>query len=113
LCSRPVAAGGGVTSPMRIVHDLSALHPGTLYWVPAVEAPERGWAGLPASHRGSRYLIGAETLRPGHDGFPAFESRAECLRWIMTHQRAIAEGAPAGHVHAVRLDAWMLGLDGL
>lgn len=98
---------------MRIVHDLSALHPGTVYWVPAVEAPERGWAGLPGSHRGSRYLIDAEKLRPGHDGFPAFESRSECLRWIMEHQRAIAEAAPRAHVHAARLDAWMLGLDAL
>jgi hypothetical protein len=98
---------------MQVVHDLAALHPGTVYWVPAVEAPVRDWAGLIGCHRGSRYLIDAATLRPAYDGFPAFDSRADCLRWIMAHQRAIAEAAPGGHVHAARLDAWMLGLDAL
>jgi hypothetical protein len=29
----------------------------------------------------------------------------------MANQRAIAETAPDAHVHAVRLDAWMLGVD--
>ncbi|WP_454882811.1 hypothetical protein [Sphingomonas oryzagri] len=98
---------------MQIVHDIGSLRAGTVYWAPAVEAPERGWAGLPNSHRGSRYLIDAETLRPGHDGFPVFLSRADCLRWIMAQQRAIAESAPGAHIHAVRLDSWMLGLDAL
>jgi hypothetical protein len=104
----------GVQGPaMQIVHDIGSLRPGTAYWVPAVEAPERDWAGLPGAHRGSRYLVDAETLRPGHDGFPVFLSRADCLRWIMANQRAIAEGAPGAHVHAARLDAWMLGLDAI
>jgi hypothetical protein len=35
------------------------------------------------------------------------------LRWLMERQRDIAENAPRAHVHAARLDAWMLGLDAI
>ncbi len=96
---------------MQIVTDMVGLRPDACYWVPAVESPARNWPGAPGCRRGARFLIVAESLRPGHSGFPAFNSRAECLRWIMSNQRAIATGAPDAHVHAARLDAWMLGLD--
>jgi hypothetical protein len=98
---------------MRIVFDLASLSPGTAYWVPAVEAPARDWAAAPGCRRGARYLIAADTLGPGHSGFPAFDSRAECLRWIMLNRQAIGEQAPDALPHAARLDAWMLGLDAL
>jgi hypothetical protein len=96
---------------MHVVSDLAVLRPSATYWVPAVEAPMRDWTGAPGCRRGARFLIVADSLRPGHSGFPAFDTRADCLRWIMAHQRAIAENAPAAHVHAARLDAWMLGVD--
>ncbi len=96
---------------MQLIFDLAVLRPCSTYWVPAVESPVRDWAGAPGCRRGARFLIEAASLRPGHSGFPAFESRAECLRWIMAHQREIGEHAPAAHVHAARLDAWMLGVD--
>lgn len=96
---------------MQIVSTLATLRPGTAYWVPAVAAPVRDWPGSPGCRRGARFLIEAETFRPGHAGFPAFDSRAECLRWIMAHRRAIAERAPGVPITAARLDAWMLGLE--
>lgn len=98
---------------MRVVHDLATLRPDAAYWVPAVEAPVRDWTGSPGCHRGARFLIGAEALRPARTGFPTFDTRAECLRWIMQNQRDIAAHAPGAHVHPARLDAWMLGVDAL
>jgi hypothetical protein len=98
---------------MQIITDIAVLQPGTAYWVPAIEAPVRDWPGAPGCRRGARFLIDATRLRPSLSGFPAFESRSECLRWIMTHQRAIADTAPAAHVHAAQLDAWMLGIDAI
>jgi hypothetical protein len=102
------APGGGA---MQIVSTLSALQPGTAYWVPAVVAPTRDWAGAPGCRRGARFLIDATSFRPGHESFPAFRARADCLRWIMAHRLAIAEQAPAAAVTAARLDAWILGMD--
>ena len=96
---------------MQIVHDLASLSADRAYWVPAVEAPSRDWPAAPGCRRGARYLIGARSLGPAHSGFPAFDSRAECLRWIMLNRGDIARGAPGAAVHAARLDAWMLGLD--
>lgn len=96
---------------MQIVVDLARLRPATVYWVPAVAAPARDWPGAPGCRRGARFLIDGVTFRPALARFPAFETRAECLRWIMTHRREIAMGAPGAAVGAARLDAWMLGLD--
>lgn len=98
---------------MQIISDLAALHPGTVYWVPAITAPVRDWAGAPGCRRGARFLVDATTLRPAHGHFPAFESRAECLRWIMEHQHAIHLHAPSAAIRAAPLDAWILGTDAL
>lgn len=95
---------------MQIVFDLAVLNPGTAYWVAAVAAPVRNWAGAPGCRRGARFLIDA-SFHPSHERFPAFESRAECLRWIMAHRLAISGHAPDAAITAARLDAWMLGLD--
>ena len=40
------------------------LDPTRPYWVPAVVSPHRGWAGMPACRRGSRFLIAERELRP-------------------------------------------------
>lgn len=97
---------------MQIVADLAALDARSTYWVPAVTAPARDWPAAPGCRRGARFLIDGETFRPAHDHFPAFETRAECLRWIMAHRADLAGAAPDAAIRAARLDAWMLGLDG-
>jgi hypothetical protein len=94
---------------MLTVFDLAALDPGTAYWVPAVEAPMRDWPPVPGCRRGARFLVSADGGLPALSGFPAFDSRAECLRWILAHQGVIA----GARVHAARLDAWILGIDSL
>ena len=86
------------------------LDPTRPHWVPAVVAPRRDWAGRPGCRRGARFLIGARDLRPGDGDFAHFDSRAECLRWIMTHRDALARTAPGARVEAVDLARWMLGL---
>jgi hypothetical protein len=96
---------------MQIVRTLATLQPGRAYWVPAVESPQWDWPAVPGCRRGARFLIGAESLAPAHAGFPAFDSRAECLRWIMQNRADIATRAPGATAHAARLDAWMLGMD--
>ncbi len=97
---------------MQIVADLATLDARTAYWVPAVTAPERDWRGAPGCRRGARFLIDGETFRPAHNRFPAFATRAECLRWIMEHRAALASAAPDAGIRAARLDAWILGMEG-
>ena len=87
------------------------LDPRRTWWVPAVVAPERGWASVPGSHKGSRYLLDAETCCPTRVNYPAFESRGECLEWVMHHRAQIAIGAPGAAVRPVDLSRWLLGLD--
>jgi hypothetical protein len=96
---------------MQIVSNLGTLRSDIPYWVPAVTAPTRDWIGAPGCRRGARFLVDATTFRPARGNFPAFESRAECLRWIMAHQIDIAGHAPEAHAHAVSLAEWMLGVD--
>jgi hypothetical protein len=91
---------------MLIVTDLLALRADTAYWVPAITASARDGA---APTR--RFLIDAVTRRPALRNFPAFDSRAGCLRWIMEHRAEVEAQAPHGRVAAVRLAEWMLGMD--
>lgn len=96
---------------MLTVSDLATLAPNAPYWVAAVVAPVRDWAGAPGCRRGARFLIDPVECRPARDRFAAFDSRAECLRWVMAHRIAIEAHAPDAHVAAVRLDRWMLGME--
>ena len=86
------------------------LDPRRPHWVPAVVAPRRDWEGMPGCRRGARFLISEQALRPGRAGYPAFDSRAECLRWIMAHRADISRNAPGAAVTPVDLAQWMLGL---
>ena len=86
------------------------LDPTRPHWVPAVVAPVRDWSGKPGCRRGARYLISARELRPATSDYPAFDSRAECLRWIMAHRAELERNAPGAPVKAVDLASWMLGL---
>jgi len=85
------------------------LDPTRPHWVPAVVAPARNWPGMPGCRRGARFLIG-ENLRPAREGYPTFESRAECLRWIMAHRAELTRTAPGTPVVPVELARWLLGL---
>ena len=86
------------------------LDPTRPHWVPAVVAPKRDWEGMPGCRRGARFLISERALRPARAGYPAFETRAECLRWIMAHRSDINRNAPDAPVKPVDLAQWMLGL---
>lgn len=86
------------------------LDPTRPYWVPAVVAPQRDWKGMPGCRRGARFLISAAEIRPSRSGYPAFDSRAACLRWIMANRAALARNAPGTAVTPVELARWMLGL---
>jgi hypothetical protein len=96
---------------MRIVSNLASLEPSAVYWVAAVVAPVRDWAGAPGCRRGARFLIDPVDLRAGHSRVGAFVTRAACLRWIMAHRAEIEEHAPSAPIAAVLLDQWLLGLD--
>ncbi len=86
------------------------LDPTHAHWVPAVVAPERDWPGHPGCRRGARFLIDGRALRPSRSGYPMFDSRADCLRWIMAHRADLARNAPGAAVVPVDLACWMLGL---
>lgn len=91
--------------------DVEALDWTRNYWVPSVAAPARDWAGSPGCRLGARFLIEEETCRPARDGYPLFESRGECLQWIMAHRMQLAHTAPSADVVPVDLARWLLGLD--
>jgi hypothetical protein len=86
------------------------LDPTRCHWVPAVVAPQRDWTGMPGCRRGARFLIGQDDLRPGRSGYPTFDTRAACLRWIMFHRSELAHNAPDAAIVPVDLARWMLGL---
>ena len=86
------------------------LDPTRQHWVPAVVSPQRDWAGKPGCRRGARFLIGEDEFKPASDHIPTFESRAECLRWIMLHRIELARNVPGAPVVPVDLARWMLGL---
>jgi hypothetical protein len=56
-------------------------------------------------------LLDADSCGPTRGNFAAFESRGECLEWMMVHRAEIAAGAPGAVVTPVNLSRWLLGLD--
>ena len=80
------------------------------YWVPAVRAPTRDWPGAPGCRLGARFLIDETSCRPARDNYPLFESRGECLQWIMVHRIELTRTAPGAKVQPVALAHWLLGL---
>ncbi|MGB3721367.1 MAG: hypothetical protein WA979_00935 [Pacificimonas sp.] len=90
---------------------LAALDPQHDYWVPAVVAPCRNWAGMQGAHKGSRFLIHRETFEPTREDVLPFRSRANCLQWIMRNRAALSARLSGVEIRAVALDEWLLGLD--
>lgn len=92
--------------------DVDTLDGARTWWVPAVTAPVRDWAGMPGCRRGARFLIDESSLQPNRDNYPLFETRADCLQWIMAHRTSLVRTAPGASVTPVSLAHWLLGLDG-
>ena len=80
------------------------------HWVAATVAPRRDWPGSPGCRKGARYLICRNSLRPTRTVPAPFQSRAECLRWIMEHRTDLARNAPDAAIVPVDLARWLLGL---
>ena len=66
--------------------DVERLDARIAWWVPAVTAPGRDWAGMPGCRRGA------------------------CLEWIMAHRNELVRTAPGATVAPVILARWLLGL---
>ena len=90
--------------------EVESLDAARVYWVPAVRAPTRDWDGAPGCRRGARFLIDEESCRPLRDNYPLFETRSDCLQWIMVHRLDLARTAPGARIEAVSLARWLLGL---
>ena len=67
-----------------------------------------GDGGLPP---GSRYLLDSVSCAPTWAQCATFDSRAECLEWMMANRAQIANAAPGTTVRPVDLSRWLLGLD--
>lgn len=91
--------------------DPSDLAPSRRYWAAAVVAPEANWAAVPGCRRGARFLIDDAGCRPSRDRAALFESRGDCLEWMMRHRMELVEHLPGARVRPVELSRWMLGLD--
>lgn len=92
-------------------HEVEGLDSSRTYWVPAVVAPNRDWAGAPGCRRGARFVVDPETMHASRDSFGPFDSRAGCLGWIMRHRSELNRTLPGAAVRAVMLDRWLLGLE--
>ena len=91
--------------------DVDRLDTRRKYWVPAVVAPHRDWAGAPGCRGGARFLVDRHSLRPSRDEFAAFHSQLSCLKWIMRNRALLNRRLPGAPVRAVALDRWLLGLE--
>ncbi len=90
--------------------DVATLDARITWWVPAVTAPGRDWAGAPGCRRGARFLIDEASRRPARTDYPCFASRSACLEWIMAHRAELVRTAPGATVAPVSLARWLLGL---
>ncbi|MBU3076759.1 hypothetical protein [Sphingomonas quercus] len=90
--------------------DVEALDPCKAHWAVAVEAPDRDWVAAPGCRSHARFLVDGETKAPSRESFALFESRAQCLAWIMANRRELSEHMPGATIHPVSLASWLLGL---
>jgi hypothetical protein len=91
--------------------DVDRLDARRTYWVPAVVAPARDWAGSPGCRLGARFMVDRRTMRPSREEFAAFNSQLSCLRWIMRNRSTLNRRLPGARIRAVPLDRWLLGLE--
>lgn len=79
------------------------------HWVAAVEAPCRNWAAVPGCRSHARYLVDKD-MTPSVSRFERFDSRGDCLQWIMAHRVQLTAQLPGATVRPVPLANWLLGL---
>ena len=90
--------------------EVDRLDPRLPHWAVAVEAPMRDWSAAPGCRAHARFLVDGINLTPSTEAFEHFDSRAECLAWIMAHRRELAEHMPGATLRPVPLAKWLLGL---
>jgi hypothetical protein len=90
--------------------QVDALDPSRPYWAAAVEAPTRDWIAAPGCRAHARFLVDGDRKLPSLVQFELFDSRADCLKWIMANRRELSKRMPAAEVHPVPLARWLLGL---
>ena len=91
-------------------NQVDGLDPSRPHWAAAVEAPSRNWIAAPGCRPHARFLVDGESLAPSLARFEHFESRADCLAWIMANRRELSDHMPGAKVHPVPLASWLLGL---
>lgn len=90
--------------------EVDRLDPSLGHWAVAVEAPTRDWVAAPGCRAHARFLVDGDNLEPSVTRFERFDSRADCLAWIMAHRRELNDHLPGAAVRPVRLANWLLGL---
>ena len=90
--------------------EVDRLDPSRPHWAVAVEAPRRDWVAAPGCRAHARFLVDGVSKGPSRTRFEHFDSRAECLAWIMSHRGELTRRMPGATVHPVRLADWLLGL---
>lgn len=91
-------------------NKVNGLDPRQSHWVAAVEAPMRDWCAAPGCRAHARFLVDGDKKLPSRTQFELFESRAECLGWIMANRRELNSHMPGTTIHPVQLANWLLGL---
>ncbi len=90
--------------------EVDCLDPRQAHWAASVEAPMRDWVAAPGCRAHARFLVDGETLTPSLRRFERFDSRSDCLQWIMANRRVLAEHMPGAVIRPVPLARWLLGL---
>lgn len=80
------------------------------HWAAAGAAPRRDWVAMRGCRAHARFLIDGRSKAPSITEFEVFDSRAECLAWIMANRRELSEHMPGAAIRAVPLASWLLGL---
>lgn len=90
--------------------EVDRLDPRLGHWAVAVESPMRDWSAAPGCRAHARFLVDGDRLAPSTSSFERFDSRADCLQWIMAHRRELNASMPGATVRPVKLASWLLGL---
>ena len=90
--------------------QVDSLDPGKAHWAAAVEAPNRDWSAARGCRAHARFLVDGESKAPSLTCFELFDSRADCLAWMMVNRRELSDHMPGAQIHPVPLASWLLGL---
>ncbi len=92
------------------ISQVAALDPRRPHWAAAVEAPSRDWIAARGCRRHARFLVDGDSKAPSLARCELFDTRADCLEWIMANRRELSEHMPGAKIHPVPLASWLLGL---